>query len=76
MSTITAARILRGQLNGSPGEENLLEFEKFPHVGLTKVFEVNNAIIGFFSRDIANGEILFCITVKSSCFLDSSEYQS
>ena len=37
ISTVTAARILRGQLKGQLGEENLLEFEKFPHVGLSKV---------------------------------------
>lgn len=37
MSTVTAARILRGQLNGNSGEENMLEFEKFPHIGLSKV---------------------------------------
>lgn len=38
MSTVTAARILRGQLNGNSGEENMLEFEKFPHIGLSKVY--------------------------------------
>ena len=36
-STVTAARILRGQLQGKPGEETVLEFEKFPHVALAKV---------------------------------------
>jgi alkaline phosphatase len=36
--TLTAARILKGKLDGSAaGEEATLEFEKFPHVGLSKV---------------------------------------
>ena len=37
ISTVTAARILRGQLNNMTGEETVLEFEKFPHVALSKV---------------------------------------
>ena len=37
VSTVTAARILRGQLQGNPGEETVLEFEKFPYVALSKV---------------------------------------
>jgi len=38
LPTITAARIFKGQLEGSPyGEEAELNFEKFPHVGLSKV---------------------------------------
>lgn len=40
ISTVTAARILRGQLQGNPGEETILEFEKFPHVALAKVGHV------------------------------------
>ncbi|CAG2238771.1 E3.1.3.1 [Mytilus edulis] len=36
VSTVTAARILRGQKQGRPGEETILEFEKFPHVALSK----------------------------------------
>ena len=36
-STVTATRILKGQLTGAPGEEGLLEFEKFPNVGVVKV---------------------------------------
>ncbi|KAK3105199.1 hypothetical protein FSP39_019599 [Pinctada imbricata] len=38
LSTVTASRILKGQLNGKPGEEGLLEFEKFPNIGLVKVY--------------------------------------
>lgn len=38
ISTITAARILEGQLHGKPGEENRLSFEHFPNVGLSKTY--------------------------------------
>lgn len=38
VSTVTAARILKGQLQGQPGEEGLLSFETFPHVGLSKTY--------------------------------------
>lgn len=38
ISTITAARILEGQLNGKPGEENRLSFENFPYVALSKTY--------------------------------------
>lgn len=37
ISTVTAARILKGQLNGMPGEETVLAMETFPHVALSKV---------------------------------------
>jgi alkaline phosphatase len=38
ISTLTAARILDGQLNGKPGEENRLSFENFPDLGLSKTY--------------------------------------
>lgn len=38
VSTVTAARIMQGQMNGKPGEENRLSFESFPHVGLAKTY--------------------------------------
>lgn len=38
ISTVTAARILEGQLNGKPGEENRLSFEKFPYLALSKTY--------------------------------------
>ncbi|WP_417509397.1 alkaline phosphatase [Methylophaga sp.] len=41
ISTITAARILEGQLNGKPGEENRLTFETFPFTGLAKTYNVD-----------------------------------
>ena len=37
VSTVTAARIFKGQLQGKPGEETVLAWEDFPHVGLSKV---------------------------------------
>ncbi len=39
LSTVTAARILRGQQLGRPGEETQLTFETFPNLGLAKVSE-------------------------------------
>jgi alkaline phosphatase len=41
ISTVTAARILQGQLRGEPGEENLLSFERFPFVALSKTYNTN-----------------------------------
>ena len=38
ISTITAARILEGQLRGKPGEENLLAFVRFPYTALSKTY--------------------------------------
>ncbi len=38
VSTVTAARILEGQLNGKPGEENRLSFENFPYLALSKTY--------------------------------------
>ncbi|MEQ8955639.1 MAG: alkaline phosphatase, partial [Gammaproteobacteria bacterium] len=41
VSTVTAARILEGQLRGESGEENMLFFENFPNVALSKTYNVN-----------------------------------
>jgi len=41
LSTVTAARILEGQLAGATGEENSLFFELFPNVALSKTYNVN-----------------------------------
>ncbi|CAI9546478.1 unnamed protein product [Staurois parvus] len=41
VTTITAARIYQGQLEGQLGEENILEMEKFPYVALSKVYNVD-----------------------------------
>lgn len=41
VSTVTAARILAGQLAGNTGEENELSFENFPNVAFSKTYNVN-----------------------------------
>lgn len=41
VSTVTAARILKGQLSGQSGEETLLEMDKFPFVSLAKTYNTN-----------------------------------
>jgi alkaline phosphatase len=44
VSTVTAARILEGQLRGEPGEENRLAFERLPHVALLKTYDTNQQV--------------------------------
>ena len=44
ISTVTAIRILDGQQKGMPGEENVLSFERFPQVALSKTYEVNQQV--------------------------------
>jgi len=41
VSTVTAARILEGQMRGENGEENLLSFEKLPYVAMSKTYNTN-----------------------------------
>ncbi len=41
VSTLTAARILEGQIRGESGEENRLSFENFPYSALSKTYSVN-----------------------------------
>lgn len=41
ISTVTAARILEGQLAGKLGEENQLSFDNFPFAGLAKTYNVD-----------------------------------
>ena len=45
VSTVTAARILKGQLQGQLGEEASLSFEEFPNVALSKVSGAQRGII-------------------------------
>jgi len=42
VATVTAARILQGQLRGETGEENFLSFENFPYSGLSKTYNVDS----------------------------------
>jgi len=41
VSTVTAARILEGQLRGADGEYNRLSFEKFPHLAMSVTASAN-----------------------------------
>jgi alkaline phosphatase len=41
ITTITAARILEGQMRGMKGEENKLSFEKFPYLAHSKTYQAN-----------------------------------
>ncbi len=41
VSTVTAARILQGQLQGTSGEENVLSFEKLPYTALIKTYNTD-----------------------------------
>lgn len=44
VSTVTAIRILDGQVKGMQGEENILSFERFPNVALSKTYQVNQQV--------------------------------
>ena len=44
VATVTAARILEGQLRGQSGEENLLSFERLPYVALSKTYNTNQQV--------------------------------
>ncbi|CAG2110721.1 unnamed protein product [Medioppia subpectinata] len=44
ITTITPARILKGQLNNRSGEETKLAFEEFPYVSLIKTYNVNQQV--------------------------------
>lgn len=44
ISTVTAARILEGQLRGESGEENELSFETFPNLALAKTYTANQQV--------------------------------
>jgi alkaline phosphatase len=41
IGTVTAGRILEGQLRGQSGEENVLSFERLPYTALCKTYNVN-----------------------------------
>ena len=50
--TIVASRIYKGQLEGKPGEETELEFEKFPFTALSKVLFHQDSVdfLSFYLR--------------------------
>ena len=41
ITTITAARILDGQMKGQTGEENVLSWEEFPWAALAKTYAID-----------------------------------
>jgi len=41
VSTVTAARILEGQLKGMSGEENMLSFDMFPYTAMSKTYNAD-----------------------------------
>ncbi|XP_059170470.1 alkaline phosphatase-like [Physella acuta] len=43
-TSVTAARILQGQLKGRRGEEEKLSFDKFPYTGLSRTYSVDHQI--------------------------------
>ncbi|XP_064479591.1 alkaline phosphatase-like isoform X1 [Ornithodoros turicata] len=44
LSTLTAARIFKGQLAGVSGEEGALSFDQFPYTSLSKVYSVDRMV--------------------------------
>jgi len=44
ISTITATRILDGQMKGQTGEENVLSWEEFPYTALSKTYNSNQQV--------------------------------
>jgi alkaline phosphatase len=44
VTTLTAARILEGQLRGESGEENRLSFEEFPFTALSKTYSTDQQV--------------------------------
>jgi len=44
ISTVTATRILDGQLKGGLGEENILSWETFPYTALSKTYNSNQQV--------------------------------
>ena len=49
LSTVMAARTMKGQLMGKAGEETALEFEKFPYTGLAKVLLSSEIMSNYLS---------------------------
>ncbi len=44
VSTVSAARILEGQLRGEQGEENVLAFEEFDNLAMSKTYSTNQQV--------------------------------
>ncbi|KAL8622193.1 hypothetical protein ACOMHN_052995 [Nucella lapillus] len=61
VSTVTAARIYKGQREGGSGEETHLHFETFPHVALSKTYNVDRQ-----TADSAGTATAFLCGVKAN----------
>ncbi|XP_076446848.1 alkaline phosphatase-like [Babylonia areolata] len=61
VSTVTAARIYKGQKDGRPGEETQLNFEKFPYTALSKTYNVDKQ-----TSDSAGTATAFLCGVKTN----------
>ncbi|XP_033885251.2 intestinal-type alkaline phosphatase-like isoform X1 [Acipenser ruthenus] len=44
VTTVTAARILKGQMDGKPGEETVLTMDEFPYLALSKTYNVDRQV--------------------------------
>ncbi|KAG7253869.1 hypothetical protein CRUP_033938, partial [Coryphaenoides rupestris] len=44
VSTVTAARILKGQMEGRSGEETVLAMDSFPYLALSKTYSVDKQV--------------------------------
>ncbi|CAC5414963.1 E3.1.3.1 [Mytilus coruscus] len=60
ISTVTAARIYKGQLNGQTGEEAEMTFETFPYTGFIKTYNTDQQV-----PDSAGTATAFLCGVKS-----------
>lgn len=58
--TVTAGRILKGQIHNQTGEEYQLAMEKFPHTGLSKVW-----LYCLFTLENITKPNLFCVKTYS-----------
>ncbi|UXI18735.1 uncharacterized protein NH340_JMT04678 [Sarcoptes scabiei] len=63
ISTITASRILKGQLKGGCGEEERLEFERFPYSALIKTYNIDKQV-----PDSAGTATAFLTGVKANFY--------
>lgn len=72
ISTVTAARILKGQQTHTVGEYGLLSWENFPYTGLVKTYNTDQQVpdsAGTISAIMTGVKIRAgTINVNSSCF--------
>ena len=54
VSTVTAARIMEGQFLGGTSEENVLRFEQYPNLALSKTFNTNQQISDSAALKVVN----------------------